>query len=226
MQRTGGMGALVAAATFVIGLTMFVTILLDYTTADTPAEAVGFLVGHRVALTIWNLTITIVFGIALVPLVLALHDRLRRVAPQRSRTAGVFGLIWAGLIIATGMILNVGYGSVLDLHAADPDAAATAWAAVDVVANGLGGGNEVVGGIWVLLVSLTAWGTRVIPNWLNGFGLGAGAAGLLTVLPGLESVGGVFGLGLAVWFAGVGILLIRRPSVDALPQTDPVPEVV
>jgi hypothetical protein len=207
--RAGGIGALVAAATFVIGLAMFATMLLDYTTATAPSEAVAFLVDHRAALTVWNLLITIVFGIALVPLVLALHDRLRAAAPGLSRTASVFGLIWVGLIIATGMILNVGYGSVLDLHVEDPDAAATVWAGVDIVANGLGGGNEIVGGVWVLLVTLAAWRTKLIPSWLNGFGLGAAASGLVTVLPGLSSLGAVFGIGLIVWFVGVGIVLLR-----------------
>lgn len=224
MQRAGGVGALVAAATFVVGLSMFVTVLLDYTTAQSPAQAVAFLAEHRAAVTVWNLTITIVFGIALVPLVLALRDRLGSVAPQRSRVAAVFGLIWSGLIIATGMILNVGYGSILDLHVDDPDAAATAWAAVDIVTNGLGGGNEIVGGIWVLLLSVTAWGSGMIPNWLNGFGVGAGVSGVLTVLPGLESVGAVFGLGLAVWFVGVGFFLVRRPAFDGEMPTAAVRE--
>ena len=213
-ERIGGIAALVAAGTFVVGLVMFATILIDYTTATDPADAVAFLAENRLALTVWNLIITIVFGIALVPLVLGLHDRLRNAAPELSRTASVFGLIWAGLIIATGMIVNVGFGAVLDLRGDDPAAAAGLWAAVDTVANGLGGGNEVVGGVWVLLVSLAGRRTGLLPTWLNWLGVVAGAAGVATVLPGLEPVGAAFGLGLIVWFVAVGVVMVRGSLVD------------
>ena len=44
ISRIGGASAVIAAATFIIGLVMFVTLLIDYTTAETPGEAVAFLV--------------------------------------------------------------------------------------------------------------------------------------------------------------------------------------
>ncbi|MGI9608983.1 MAG: DUF4386 family protein, partial [Acidimicrobiia bacterium] len=77
-QRFGGFAALTAAATFVVGIVMFVSLLSDYTTGDpTLGESVTFLVDHQAALYIWNVIIFIVFGIALVPLVLVLHERLK-----------------------------------------------------------------------------------------------------------------------------------------------------
>ena len=138
MQKLGGIGAFVAAATFIVGLVMFATMLIDYTTATEPAVAVEFLVDHQVPLYLWNLVITIVFGVALVPLVMALRDRLGAGSAPLPRVGTVFGLIWAGLIIATGMITNIGYGTVVDLHATDPEKASTVWAALDAVQNGLG----------------------------------------------------------------------------------------
>jgi NADPH:quinone reductase-like Zn-dependent oxidoreductase len=66
--------------------------------------------------------------------------------------------------IATGMITNVGYGVVSDLHAVDPAQAATAWATLDAVQNGLGGGNEVVGGLWVLMLSVARGAHRSCPD--------------------------------------------------------------
>jgi len=68
LQKVGGIAALIAAATFVVGLVMFATVLIDYTTADDARDAVAFLVDDQVPLYAWNLLITIVFGVALVPL--------------------------------------------------------------------------------------------------------------------------------------------------------------
>lgn len=216
LQRVGGVSGIVAAVTFVVGLVMFATMLTDYTTADNPGDAVAFLIDNQLPLYLWNLTITIIFGIALVPLVLALHQRLRDKAPTLTPIAAVFGVIWAGLIIATGMITNIGYGTVVDLSKTDPAMAETVWAGLDSVANGLGGGNEVVGGMWVLLLSLAVIQTGVFSRWLGYLGIVMGVAGLITVVPPLEDVGVVFGLGLIVWFWGVGSQLLRRHAVEPI----------
>ena len=177
-----------------------------------------FLVDHRLSLYLWNLISTIVFGIVLVPLVLALRDAERPASPALANSGSAFGLIWAGLIIATGMISNVGYGVVSDLHAVDPVQAATVWAALDSVQNGLGGGNEIAGDLWVLILSVAAWRTRVLPRWAGYLGILTGVAGLVTVVPPFEQVGIVVGLDLIVWFTVVGIALLRG-RVDVAQET-------
>lgn len=211
LLRAGGIAALIEALTFLVGIAMAVTVLADYATGElTPTESVAFLADHRGAVFAWHAVTLILFSVALVPLTLALHDRLRRAQPSLARVAAVFGCIWAGLIAATGMISNVGTGAVVDLAADDTRGAASLWSALDAVTNGLGGGNEVVGGVWVLLLSVAGLRSGLLPTWLNVVGLLSAAAGLVTVVPGLEEVGIVFGLGLIVWFVGVGVSLLRR----------------
>jgi hypothetical protein len=208
-QRIGGVAALVEAATFIVGIVMSVTVLSDYTLGDaTPGESVAFLVDNEVALYIWNLIIFIVFGIALVPLVLALHERLKTGSPALAQASAAFGLIWGGLVLAAGMVTNIGIGTVADLYDTDPAQAETVWSALDSVQNGLGGGNEIAGGVWVLLVSLAAFRTEALPRALNYLGAISGVAGLITIVPPLEAVGAVFGLGLIVWFVWLGIIML------------------
>lgn len=86
--------------------------------------------------------------------------------------------------------------------------AATVWVAVDTVLTGLGGGNEVVGGVWVLLLSRVALGNGKLPKALNYLGVVAGAAGVATLVPALTDLGALFGLGLIVWFVWVGVILL------------------
>nr|MCH9816914.1 DUF4386 domain-containing protein [Actinomycetes bacterium] len=183
-----------------------------------PATAVDFIVENQLALHLWNIAIHIVFGIVLVPLVLAIGDRLRTAHSPLARISSVFGLIWAGVIIATGMILNIGYTTVSDLQGTDPEMASSVWASLDAVTNGLGGGNEVLGGIWVLGISVVALRERLFARWVNYLGAIMGVSALLTIVPALEDAGAVFGLGLIVWFVAVGITLIKN---DATPSRYP-----
>lgn len=210
-QGIGGVAALVEAATFIIGIAMFVTLLSDYTTGDpTPAESVAFLVDHQPGLYIWNVIIFIVFGLFLVPTVLALYERLSSRTPMLAQASAAFGLVWAGLVLAAGMITNIGIGTIADLNETDPAGAETVWSALDAVQNGLGGGNEIAGGVWVLLVSLAALRSGALPTAMNYLGIISGVAGLVTVVPALEDVGAVFGIGLIVWFVWLGVTLLRE----------------
>lgn len=83
-----------------------------------------------------------------------------------------------------------------------------------MVISGLGGGNEIVGGCWVLLVSIAGLRHRVLPRWLNIAGLVVSLAGIVTAFPPLKEVGALFGLGSILWFVAVGVVLLTRaPTV-------------
>ncbi len=210
MARVGGVAALLAAGTFGYGIAMFATTFADYTDPDaTPTESVDFLVDHQGSFLAWYIGIFIVFGAALVPMGLALRQRLVADSPILANTATVFAMIWAALMFATGMISNIGIEAVADLAESDPDRAVTVWSTIDTVTNGLGGGNELVGGIWILLVSIAGLLTARLPRWLNVAGIVTAVAGLITVVPDFEAIEMVFGLGSIVWFIGVGVTLLR-----------------
>jgi hypothetical protein len=88
------------------------------------------------------------------------------------------------------------------------------WTAIGAIQDGLGGGVEIVGGVWVLLISIASLRSSALPRALSYLGFMIGAAGILTVVPSLAELGTVFGLGQIIWFAGLGIIMIRvRPLV-------------
>lgn len=212
-QRIGGAAALLAAGTFGYGILLFGTTLADYADPDaTPAESVNFLVNHQGSLLAWYIGIFLVFGAALVPLALALRQRFLDRTPALANAGMVFAAIWSALMFATGMISNIGIESVADLAETDPDNAVTVWSAIDTVTNGLGGGNELVGGIWIALVSIAGMLTGRLPRWLNGVGAVTAVAGLITIVPDFEAIEMAFGLGSIIWFIGVGIALRRSGS--------------
>jgi hypothetical protein len=159
---------------------------------------------------VWNLVIYVVFGIALVVLTTVLHRVLDRPGSIWMSIASPFGFIWAGLVIASGMIASVGLTAVAEGYASNPEQAAQLWSTLGVIQNGLGGGVEVVGGVWVLLISLWSLRRRIgLPAWLNAIGLIVGTAGSLTIVPALSGLGAIFGLTQIVWFLGLGFVLWR-----------------
>jgi hypothetical protein len=129
------------------------------------------------------------------------------------RTATAFGLIWATLVIASGMVANIGAGVVTGLYADEPALAASVWLSLMIVVNGLGGGNEIVGGLWLLLVSLSVLRSSDLPRALGYLGVVVGLAGLVTMIPLLQEAGSVFGLGMIAWFVWAGIQLLRRERI-------------
>lgn len=209
VQKTGGVAALVEAAAYVAGMIYF-TLVVNYAGVTDPAQKVALLANNQAGLYLMNLLIYVVFGAALVILALALHERLKAGAPALMQAATAFGLIWAGLVIASGMIANIGAGVVVELNGRDPSQAAAAWSAISAVTEGLGGGNEIVGGLWALLVSWAALRAGGLPRLLNYLGAVVGLAGILSAIPALGEIGGaLFGLGQVIWFAGLGIIMLR-----------------
>lgn len=167
LQRLGGVAALIEAASFLVGFALLFTLLVPagYFAADAdPVRNAAFLADNQDVMYLWYLSIYVVFGVFLVVLALALYERLKSGSPAAAQIATAFGLIWAGLVIASGMVANVGAGVVIDLYGSDPTQAGSLWLAVNTVVTGLGGGNEIVGGLWVLLISWAALQAGGLPT--------------------------------------------------------------
>lgn len=220
LQKMGGIAALYEAAAYVVGIVGFLLVLNVTEVAD-PVQQVALIADNQTFLTALHLIVYVVWGAFMVVLSLALHDRLKDNSPAIAQMAAAFGLIWAGLIIASGMIYNIGMGTVVGLYGQDPAQAATVWLAIDSVFTGIGGGNEIVGGIWMLLLSWAALQGGELPRTLNYLGAVVGVAGLLSAVPALGEIGGmVFGLGQIVWFAWLGIVMLRGSASMAVDGSD------
>ena len=207
-QKIGGFAALFEAAALVAGM-VFYLLVLDYVNVVDPVQKVALLVDNTVGMYISNQIIYVVFGIFLVVLALALYDRLKAGLTAMVQTATVFGLIWACLLIGAGMVFTIGMDTVVDLYGSDPAQAAMVWLAIESVHQGLGGANEIVGGLWVLLISWASLRGGGLPRALNYLGVVIGVGGLLMFVPALGKLGPIFGLGIIGWFIWLGIIMLR-----------------
>jgi hypothetical protein len=207
LQKIGGVAALLEAIIYVSAFVFF-GVFWNFPADADSVQKFAFLADNQVILSIVNLIMYVLFGICLAVLVLALHERLKSNAPTLSQIASVFGVVWVGLVIASGMIANVGLGTVIELSAKDPEQAMTVWITINSVVEGVGGGNEIVGGIWVLLLSIAALKGNELPKILNYFGLLIGLAGILTIYP-ADVLTEIFGLGQILLFAWLGSYMLR-----------------
>jgi len=213
LRTFGGLAALTCAATYIVGFALILTVLapLGFGTGQIDiAAVVAFIADRPGVLIAWNTTIYVVNALALALLVVALYRRIAEVSPDAAALTGAIGLIWSTLVLGAGMIANV---AVEHAHALadDPEAAAELWQTLHAVELGLGGGNEIAGGAWILAVSIAGLLTGTLGRVIATIGTVSGAAGLATILPPLgDTAGAVFGLGAIVWFIAVGIALLRR----------------
>jgi hypothetical protein len=215
LQKSGAFAAFYLAAAYVIGIMLFL-VVLDYPSITDPAQKVALLVEQQAVIFWTNLLMYVFFGLVLVVLALALYDRLKAGAPALAQVATVMAIIWAGLLVASGMVANAGIAPALALYAQDPAQAALTWQGFETVASGLGNGNgEILGGAWTLLISLAALRGGGLPKILNFLGLLVGLVGIVSILPGLTDLVGMFGLSQIIWFSGVGIILLRHQPVQA-----------
>jgi len=91
----------------------------------------------------------------------------------------------------------------------DPSQAATVWLATGSVLAGLVGRVEVLGGLWILLVTWGAWRAGAHPRALHYLGLAVSVAGIATAVPALAVLGIIFRVGELVWGVWLGIAMFR-----------------
>ena len=209
LQKLGGMAALYEPMAYLVGFALWIGVL-NYSSDLAPAEQVASFLNNQSLWYFLNLVVYIVAGFFLVILALALNERLKTSAPAMMQIATAIGLIWAGVVIASGMIANIGIENVVNLYNTDPAQAAPVWVAIDSVRDGLGGGNEIIGGVWILLVSWAALQTGELSKALNYLGVVIGVAGILSAIPVLGELASVFGLTQIVWFIWLGVTMLRK----------------
>ena len=208
LLKTSGISSLTAGAIYVIGFAVLFTAmapLLDE--AKSIETKLGFLLDNQVLFQSWILVIYVVFGVILVFIVQGVSYLA---TSWLSTTGAIFGYIWSGLVIASGMVAIVGLEASATLFEQDPQKAADFWVVIDTIHNALGGGVEVVGGVWMLIISADFLTSSQLSKSINWLGIIVGLAGIISMVPGLSDAGAVFGLLQIVWFIWLGILMIAR----------------
>ena len=214
LSQAGGLAALYLAAAYLAAMPFFLLVVKVQSLVD-PLQKAATLVANQGSMYAMEFVVYVLFGIFLVVLAVALKERLGPGAEALMDVATPIAIIWAGLLIASGMIFNVGIAPVVALYGKDQAQAASLWSAIDAVSSGLSGNGEIIGGTWMLLVSLAAQKTRGLPKALNILGLTIATVALISIIPALKDLAIVFGLGQIAWFIWLGIVMLREKRQQA-----------
>ncbi len=215
LQKFGGIAALYMALAHMTGIIIFI-VILDYINITDIAQKVAVNIQNQTIVFLTNLLMYVFFGFFLTVFCLALYNRLKAGAPALIQVATVIGIIWAGSLIASGMVANAALTAVVAINATDPTQAALTWQGIEPVIDGLGNANgEILGGLMTLLISIAALRARAFSKGLNILGLVTGSLGVISLIPMLTgTLTPIFGLTQIIWFILMGVVLLRSNPIQ------------
>ncbi len=85
-QKMGGIAALYEAAAYVVGMVGFL-LVVDVSGVADPVQQVALMADNQAFLSILHLIVYVIWGVFMVVLALALHERLKAGSPAMAQTA-------------------------------------------------------------------------------------------------------------------------------------------
>ncbi|ADZ92398.1 hypothetical protein [Marinomonas mediterranea] len=120
----------------------------------------------------------------------------------------IMGSIWSGFLLGCGLLVIASFEYIAMPHS-DNSIKLNLLMFVSVIVEAIGGGNELVGGIWVASISISLKKACHIGSSQCLLGLAIGVIGIMTVVPSLGELGALFGIGMIVWFAALGVTQLK-----------------
>lgn len=218
LQRAGGTAAIICALTYLFGFVLFFG-LIEAPKDSSDIAHLHFLVSQRDTFFLGHIVIGIVFSFGLLLLNQSLKTTFKLTTPNMSQYNSVLGNIWATFVLASTFIFLVSLPFLANYADTNEENAVIVLKSVDIVVDALGGGIELLGAVWVLLISYMGIKANTYAKTLHVLGIAVGLAGILTLFSGLSFLSGnmvfeastaIFGLGQIVWFIALGISMIRK----------------
>ncbi|WP_038173757.1 DUF4386 family protein [Vibrio pacinii] len=213
-QKFVGAAAWIEALIYVFAFVYFGA-FWAYPPEGSASEKMTYLAENQFSFSMMYFLMYVVFGVFLSVLVVGLFEKLESTNDPLVKIGSVFGFVWVVLVIASGMLANIGLVHAVELMDQSAEKAFDMWRVVTVIIESLGGGNELVGGLWVLLLSLAALKATVFPRGLNYLGISVGCAGISTIYP-AEVLNEIFGITQVLWFFWLGVSMLGQHSTSKL----------
>ena len=214
LQNLGGISGIYFAIAYIIMILFFV-VIVDYPNISEQSDKIEMFINNKAGMSATYLFGYVIFGLLLAVFSLAVYDRLKASYPNAAKLSAIYGIMWGCLLIGSGMLYIKGIASAVDMYAKDPAQAITVWTSIEATALALSfSEGEIIGGIWTLLISITALKAKAFHKGICYVGIVAGVAGILSIIPAVNVLGGtaIFGITQIVWYVLMGITLLKQPK--------------
>jgi hypothetical protein len=211
LTKCGGIALLIMPLCYVC---MFVIygVILAIPQTDILSDKIAYIISNQGIISMANICGYLIFGGLLLIAVQAIHNRLAINKSHLLNSASAFGFIWVILMMCSGMTALVGLNTMAALYSKGAEHAETLFIVYTTMVNALGGGVELVGGMWVLLLSICGLRNSMLSKALCVFGVIVGLLGILTVYQGIPELKDAFGLSQIIWFIWLGIAMLSMTN--------------
>jgi hypothetical protein len=173
--------------------------LLKYNSATSASEQINIISNNPVLVHITTLHIYVLFSFGIIILATYLYLKLKEKQPTLSLLSLITGVVWSTILIASGFISMA--VTTLIMNGAAASDLASAWQSIDIISDALGGGNELLGGVFTGLMSLTMYKARFSSKVTSILGALVFVGGVVSALPYLADIGiGIFVISQILWF--------------------------
>ncbi len=185
---------------YILGIIYFIGIT-NYGNLVSVSDKIIFFSNNYISMFIVMNLVYVVFGIMIAFLSFILYDLCKKNLVNKVGLA--FGLFWSFAVILAGTLFNIGMKRVLEINLINPELAIQVWTIIEIIFSSVGGGTEILGGIWILIISILAIKNNLFNKYINIMGIIIGISGILSHFPSLEFFQMVFGLLQITWFFAI-----------------------
>ena len=203
IARAVSLGSLGMAACYIILFVIYGALLT--TPSGDISEKVAYLLANRILVEVSYIIGYLVFAICLIVTSVALY-LVEGVHSQLLKSVTlVFGVIWAAVLFIAGMISLTSMSLMSSMDPENLSAITSIYRSMLLLENSLGGGIELIGGVWVLLLGWLSLKHGAFSRAWAVFSLCKGAIGVATVFSSEPILRDLFGLTGIVWFIWLAV---------------------
>lgn len=200
-----------AAASLLLMATSYVILMVIYGAilvmpADlTDVDKLGWVTENLGMINLTYVIGYVLFSCLLLVVSIQVENIIKVDSPFWAKTTHSFGLIWALLLTATGLIVITSNNLISE---AELSSALAYYHTSNLLSDALGGGIEFTGGVWILLIGAFGFYTRTFGLAFSGFSVIKGITGIATLFSTDMVLRIAFGLTGVVWFIWFAVVLL------------------
>ena len=212
-----GAVSLIGMALCYIGLFIIYGAVLSPPGDNGIAEKVAYLIEHRTLVKSSYILGYVLFACFLCISVQAIHALYCKTSQVLINTASLFGLFWAIVLLCTGMIGITSLELMSTLDKSDQPASEIVYLSSLLMEESLGGGIEILGGLWVFLLGFAGWYHKLFSKPFAIFSIVKGAIGVFSLFATDEIFLILFGLTGIVWFIWLSAIVFKIRQNEVAP---------